>query len=46
MSKKLLLGTTIAAVAFATTAFAQNTQQQAQAQSGGLEEIVVTGAAP
>jgi iron complex outermembrane receptor protein len=42
MSKKFYLGTTIAAVAFATTAFAQNSQQQAQAQSGGLEEIVVT----
>ncbi|MBL8645575.1 MAG: TonB-dependent receptor [Rhodospirillaceae bacterium] len=42
MTKKLLLGTTIAAVAFASSAFAQNSQQQAQAQTGGLEEIVVT----
>jgi iron complex outermembrane receptor protein len=42
MTKKLLLGTTIAAVAFATSALAQNSQQQAQAQTGGLEEIVVT----
>jgi|GEM_PF-409010 len=37
--KKLLLGTTIVAVGFSTAAFAQ---QQAQAQTGGLEEIVVT----
>jgi len=37
--KKLLLGTTIAAVAFSTAAMAQ---QQAQAQSSSLEEIVVT----
>jgi iron complex outermembrane receptor protein len=40
--KKLLLGSTIAAVAFSTAALAQNAQQQAQAQTGGLEEIVVT----
>ncbi len=39
--KKLLLGTTIAAVAFSTVAMAQNAQT-AQAQTGGLEEIVVT----
>jgi iron complex outermembrane receptor protein len=37
--KKLLLGTTIVAVSFSSAAFAQ---QQAQAQAGGLEEIVVT----
>jgi iron complex outermembrane recepter protein len=40
--KKLLLGTTIAAVGFSTAVMAQNTQQQAQAQASGLEEIVVT----
>lgn len=39
MTKRLLLSTTIAAVAFAAPVFAQ---QQAQVQTGGLEEIVVT----
>lgn len=42
MKKSLLLGTTIAAVAFAAPVYAQNAQQQAQVQSGALEEIVVT----